>query len=137
MWQSNTCPAILKRVHSTINAGVDGGYSGEVFQLNGGLSYLDTDGTNISRIGNEKDGAENTTGNIALEFDAGDAFSLRFSGQAMDASTDYDDIDYFVTGLPMDADRVTESRQTFLTGELRYDPQKAMVRQFFRQPDGL
>ena len=108
----------------TINVGVDGGYSGDVFHLSGGLSYLDTDGTNISRTGNEKDGAENTTGNIALEFDAGENFSLRFSGQMTDAISEYDDIDYFVTGLPVDADRVTESQQTFLSGELRYDPQQ-------------
>ena len=107
----------------TISVGVDGGYSGDVFQISGGLSYLDTDGTNVSRTGNEKDGAENTTGNIALEFDAGDAFSLRFSGQMTDATSEYDDIDFFITGLPVDADRVTESQQTFLTGELRYAPQ--------------
>ena len=107
---------------STISAAVDGGYSGDVFQIHGGLSYLDTNGTNISRNGDEKDGAENTTGNIALEFDAGDDFSLRFSGQMTDAISEYDDIDFFVTGLPVDADRVTESRQTFLTGELRYAP---------------
>lgn len=110
---------------NTINAGVDGAYSGTVFQISGGLSYLDTDGTNISRTGNEKDGAENTTGNIALEFDAGDSVSLRFSGLVTDATSDYDDIDFFVTGLPVDADRVTESQQTFLTGELRFEPQQS------------
>ena len=109
---------------NTISAGVDGGYSGEVFQVKGALSYLDTDGTNISRSGAEKDGAENKTGNIALEFDAGDSFSLRFSGQAIDASSEYDELDYFVTGLPIDADRVTESRQNFLSGELHYKPQQ-------------
>ncbi len=106
----------------TFNASVDGGYSGKVFQITGGLSYLDTDGTNISRTGNEKDGADNTTGNIAIEFDASDAFSVRFSGQWIDASSDYDDIDFFVTGLPEDADRVTETNQNFLNGEIRYDP---------------
>jgi vitamin B12 transporter len=109
---------------NTINAGIDGGYSGDIFQISGGLSYLDTDGTNISRTGNEKDGAENTTGNIALEFDAGDAFSLRFSGNMTDTTSEYDDIDYFLTGLPVDADRVTDSQQTFVTGELRYEPQQ-------------
>lgn len=105
----------------SFNASVDGGYSGEVFRVNGGLSYLDTDGSNVSRTGNEKDGANNTTGNIALEFDAGDSISLRFSGQWIDASSEYDDIDYFVTGLPEDADRKTETTQNFLTGEIRYD----------------
>jgi len=108
---------------STLNASVDGGYVGENFRINGGLSYLDTDGTNISRTGTEKDGTENTNGNIALEFDAGDAVKLRFSGNILETTSEYDDIDYFVTGLPMDADRVTESKQTFLSGEMFYEPQ--------------
>ncbi len=47
---------------------------------------------------------------------------MRFSGQWIDATNEYDDIDYFVTGLPQDADRVTETNQNFLTAELRYDP---------------
>ncbi len=106
----------------TVNAAFDGGYGGEVFQLSGGLSYLNTDGSNISRTGTENDGTENVTANIALEFDAGDAVSFGFSGQVVDASNDYDDIDYFVTGLPVDADLVTDSQQSFLTGELRYRP---------------
>ena len=105
---------------STINLAVDAGYSGDVYRLSGGISYLDTDGTNISRGGNEKDGAENTTANIALDFDAGDAFTFGFSGQVVDASSEFDDIDFFVTGLPQDADRVTESKQSFLTGDVRY-----------------
>ena len=107
---------------NTINAGADGRYAGDVFKINAGVSYLDTDGTNISRTGDEKDGSENTTGNIAIEFDAGNAFGLRFSGQVVDANTEYDDFDYVATGLPIDADRVTESQQTYLSGELRYEP---------------
>lgn len=107
----------------SLSVDLDGGYAGEIFKLSGGLSYLQTDGTNISRSGNEKDEAENTTGNIAVEFDAGNAFSLRFSGQVVDASSQFDDIDFFVTGLPVDADRVTESHQTFLAGELWFKPQ--------------
>ncbi|MGD9021053.1 MAG: TonB-dependent receptor, partial [Lysobacterales bacterium] len=106
----------------TLSAGIEAGYAGDLFRFSGGVSYLDTDGTNLSRQGNEKDGTENTTGHLALEFDAGEAFSFRFSGQVVDASNAYDDIDYFVTGLPMDADQVTETRQDFLAGELRYAP---------------
>ncbi len=104
------------------NLSVDGGYAGEAVRINGGLSYLDSDGTNVSRTGNEKDGAQNTTGNIAIEFDAADAFKLRLSGQWIDATSEFDDVDYYLTGLPMDADRVTDSTQGFLTGELRYAP---------------
>lgn len=107
---------------STVNASVDGGYAGDIFRINGGMSYLNADGTNISRLGTEKDGTENTNGNIALEFDAGEVVKLRFSGNIMETTSEYDDIDYFVTGLPTDADRVTESSQTFLSGEMLYEP---------------
>jgi vitamin B12 transporter len=106
----------------SINVGLDGGYTGERFRLSGGLSHLDTDGTNISRTGDEKDGAENTTGNLGLEFDISDAVSLRLSGQAVNATSEWDEIDYIFTGLPTDADRVTESDQNFLNGELSYKP---------------
>ncbi|MBT8074216.1 MAG: TonB-dependent receptor, partial [Xanthomonadales bacterium] len=106
----------------SVNVAVDGGYSGERFRLSGGLSYLDTDGTNISRTGNEKDGAENTTGNLGLEFDISESVNLRLSGQAVKATSEWDEIDYFVTGLPTDADRVTKSDQNFLSGELSYKP---------------
>ena len=109
----------------SFNTSVDGGYSGKVFQVSGGLSYLDTAGSNISRIGNERDGAQNTTGNITLEFDAGDSLSLRFSGQWINATSEYDDIDYVLTGLPQDADRESETTQNFLTGELRYESRQS------------
>jgi vitamin B12 transporter len=108
---------------STINASVDGGYSGEVFRVSGGLAYFDSDGTNVARQGTEKDGAENTTANLDVEFDAGDTVILRFSGQLTDATSEFDDIDFFVSGLPVDADRVTESKQTYLTAEARFAPQ--------------
>jgi len=109
----------------TLDANLGGGYAGETFRLNAWLSYFDTDGTNISRSGDEKDGAENTTGNITLEFDAGDAVRFRFSGQSVNATGDYDDVDYFSTGLPMDADLVTESGQEYLAAELHYEPRQA------------
>jgi vitamin B12 transporter len=106
----------------SINAGIGAGYAGDAFQISAGFTYLDTEGTNISRFGHEKDGTENKTANAAIEFDVSESFDLRFSGQATDASNDFDEIDYAFTGLPVDADRVTESRQDFLTGELQYEP---------------
>lgn len=106
---------------STFDASVNGGYAGENIEVYGTVSHLDTDGTNISRVGNEKDGAKNLTANLTLDIDITDAVDLRFSGQAIDARNDYDDIDYFLTGLPMDADLVTKSRQNFLTGKAIYD----------------
>ncbi len=106
----------------TQNLAVDGGYSGKLFRLHGGLSYLDTNGTNIARTGSEGDGTKNTTGSMVLEFDTSEAINFRFSGQLVDASNEFDDIDFLVTGLPTDTDRITESQQVFLAGKISYEP---------------
>lgn len=106
----------------TFSGGMEGGYSGDALDINAAVSFLDTGGTNISRNGGEKDGAENITGNMSLQYDASDAIRLRLSANLLDASSEYDDIDYFVTGLPVDADRLTETQQSFLSGTLNYEP---------------
>ena len=106
----------------TFSGGMEGGYSGDALDINAAVSFLDTGGTNISRNGGEKDGAENITGNVSLQYDASDAIRLGLSANLLDASSEYDDIDYFVTGLPVDADRLTETQQSFLSGTLNYEP---------------
>lgn len=106
----------------TFSGGMEGGYSGDALDINAAVSFLDTGGTNISRNGGEKDGAENITGNMSLQYDASDAIRLGLSANLLDASSEYDDIDYFVTGLPVDADRLTETQQSFLSGTLNYEP---------------
>jgi vitamin B12 transporter len=107
---------------NSVSLGMDGGFSRNRMQLTGGISYLDTDGTNISREGDEKDGSKNVNVNAMLEIDASDAFTLIFSGQHVAADTDFDDFDFFGTGLPADADLVTEARRNYLRGEARFAP---------------
>jgi vitamin B12 transporter len=107
---------------NSLDLAANGGISGERYQLSGGISYLETDGTNISREGDEKDGAKNTNINAALEIDPSDSWHLVFSGQHVDSSTDFDDVDLFVTGLPVDADRVTEATRDYLRGLARFNP---------------
>lgn len=106
----------------TFSGGMEGGYYGDALDISAAVSFLDTGGTNISRNGGEKDGAENITGNVSLQYDASDAIRLGLSANLLDASSEYDDIDYFVTGLPVDADRLTETQQSFLSGTLNYEP---------------
>jgi vitamin B12 transporter len=108
--------------HSTINAAVDGGIAGNGFRLQGGVAHFQTDGINISRMGDEKDGSENTTANLGLEWDIGEAWSFLASGQHVSAETEFDEIDFFDTGLPTDSDRVTEAERNYLRAELRYAP---------------
>ncbi len=110
---------------NSLSLAADGGISRDRYQLSGGISYMKTDGTNISRQGDEDDGAENANINAALEVDPSDSWHLVFSGQHVNSKTDFDDVDFFVSGLPVDADRVTEARRDYLRGEARFDPQSS------------
>ena len=94
---------------STINAGANGRTSGDRWSLNGGIEYLDTDGQNISRTGDEKDGSDNTTVSLAGSVDATDALSFTGGLRYTDAYSQFDPTDFFVTGLPTDGDVATAS----------------------------
>jgi vitamin B12 transporter len=107
---------------NSLDLALDGGLVRQGFQLSGGLSYMETDGTNISRMGNEKDGADNTTANLAAEWDVSESWALLLSGQIVDATSDFDDFDYSVTGLPTDADRETRVSRDYFKGEARWQP---------------
>jgi len=104
------------------DVGVDGGIARERYQFAGGVSFHDTDGTNISRIGDERDASRNANANAMLEFDASESLRLAFSGQYIDARSDFDDFDFIDTGLPVDAGLVVKAQRKYLRGEVRYDP---------------
>lgn len=108
---------------NTTDLAVNGAWSGAGVRVRGGLAYLDTDGINASLVGNEKDGTENTTANVGVEWDVTDAVEFLASVQAVDATNRFDDFDFFVTGLPVDADRVTDVEQSYWHGELRFVPE--------------
>lgn len=110
---------------NSFDLGVDGGIARQRYQFNGGVSFQDTDGTNISRTGEERDGAENTNANAMLDIDATNSLHLVLSGQFIDAHTDFDDIDFIASGLPVDADLETEAKRRYLRAEARYDSQSS------------
>ena len=109
----------------SFNLGIDGGIAGPRYQLNGGVTFEDTHGINISRGGNERDGSKNTNANAMLGIDATDALHLMISCQFVDARTDFDDFDFIETGLPIDADLVTEAHRKYLRGEAVYEPESS------------
>jgi len=106
----------------SLDLGVNGGINADRYQLSGSVAYLESDGINISREGNENDGSRNTTANAVLDITATDSLHLVFTGQTVSARTDYDDTDFIVTGLPYDSDRETEASRDYLRGDLRYEP---------------
>lgn len=110
---------------STTDFSVDGAWAGNGLRLRAGASRHDTDGTNIARTGPEDDGAENTSADLGLEWDVTEALTLAASGQFVDATSDFDDTDFIVTGLPIDADRVTDNEQAYWRGEARWAPEQS------------
>jgi vitamin B12 transporter len=105
----------------SITAGVDGGWRSERTRFTGGVTYLESEGTNISRGDGEKDGSETTNFNGRLEFEASEALRLTLLGQHVDARNDFDGIS-FVTGLPEDSDQYTEANRTYLSGIATLSP---------------
>jgi len=81
------------------------------FNVRLGVSDTKTDGDNISRTGDEKDGYENTSINLKAGFTVNEEFKLSFSARQSDGMNEFDadgDFDGFVE----DQDRVSEFRNS-------------------------
>jgi len=110
----------------TVNTGLRIGGGGEKLTGGASISYLDTEGNNISRAGSENDGYENTTVNLNAGWQATDDLNFSWIGRYTDSSTYSDAIDFIVTGLPTDPLPVTDDARreegtnyyTGLTGDL-------------------
>ncbi len=111
---------------STTDLAVDGAWSNSAVRLRGGLAYYESDGITAALAGTEKDGTDNTTANLGLEWDITAAIELLASVQSVDASNQFDDFDFFGTGLPVDADRVTDAEQAYWRAELRFAPEDSI-----------
>lgn len=76
-----------------------------------GASYSDSEGTNVSRIGDENDGFRAVTVNARGGYKLTDTSNLSFSLRHTDTRNEFDRTD-FTTGFPTDSDRVTNNKQT-------------------------
>jgi vitamin B12 transporter len=106
----------------TVDATAEGGISRGAIRMQGSVAHAETDGINIAREGDERDGSKNTTANLGIEWHVTDAWQVSASGRRVRAKTQFDDVDFFVTGLPADTDRLTEADRRYLRGEVRYHP---------------
>ena len=71
---------------------------------------FESNGTNISREGNEDDGIENLTLGLSGDYSATDTFNLSYTIRFTDKKTEFDDVDYISTGLPTDANFWSNSK---------------------------
>jgi len=95
--------------HETANVGINGSAGGERWSLTGGIEYLDTGGINISRTGTERDGSDIATVSLGGRFAASDSVTIDAGIRSADAFSEFDPVDFLVTGLPIDGDHVTEA----------------------------
>ncbi len=102
--------------NSTLNAGLQGSTGGSKWSLAYGLEKQDTEGSNISRLGSENDGSDLTTTSVSGKYRPADQLSLHLGMRMVDAYSQFDPVDFLITGLPTDGDRSTDAKQTTLNG---------------------
>jgi vitamin B12 transporter len=96
---------------STQRSGFSVGATQGDFTVRLGVSDIETDGDNISRTGDEKDGYENTNVNLKAGYAASESLSLSLSARQSDGMNEFDaDQDY--DGFVEDQDRVSEFRNS-------------------------
>ena len=98
---------------STVNGSLSGGFGGDNWSVGLGFEQLNTDGSNISRTGDEKDDSDMSTASLNARIQASRAVTLSMGVRSVDAYSQFDAVDFFVTGLPADSDVATDSTQNF------------------------
>lgn len=96
-------------------------HNGESLQLQLSADHIDTDGTNIARDGNEDDGLRNLTVSMSGRWLLSPDFNVAFTLRQSDKTTDFDAIDFFTTGLPVDADHQSQSDYRYASIEASHD----------------
>jgi vitamin B12 transporter len=96
---------------NTLNSALNGGFGDDNWSLNLSVEHLETDGGNISRSGDEDDNSDITTGSLSASLQASDKLAFTFGVRTVDSYSQYDNVDFFVTGLPTDSDVALDTTQ--------------------------
>ena len=82
------------------------------------LDYLDSNGNNISRDGDEDDGYRNATLNFTGGVDVAEGVDFGLSARVLDTESETDND--FSSGLPADSDGVSDTFQSYLGAHLSF-----------------
>jgi vitamin B12 transporter len=96
----------------TRNVGGSAAASFGDWTLRGALDALRSDGENIARGPGERDGSRLATGQFGLQYRGEGPLSAQGSLRVSDARSEFDPVDFFTTGLPVDGDREARNRTT-------------------------
>ncbi|MEJ2298868.1 MAG: TonB-dependent receptor plug domain-containing protein, partial [Woeseiaceae bacterium] len=89
---------------NTLNNAISGSLQAGTLNLGMSIERLSTDGGNMSRTGSENDDSDATTAALSALWNTGDTLSVRFNLRSVDAYTQYDSVDYVLTGLPLECE---------------------------------
>lgn len=98
----------------TSNGGINAAFGGNNWSLNASVEHLTTDGDNISRLGNEDDDSDQTSVALSVKLSVNDTLSFNAGLRSMNADSQFDPVDFFVTGLPTDGNSETEAENLYL-----------------------
>ncbi len=98
---------------NTLNGAFNGGFGDDDWSVAFGVEQLTTDGENIARTGDEKDDADIMTGTFNARFAPRESFAVHLGARVVDAYSQFDAVDFSVTGLPADSDVATDAKQAY------------------------
>jgi vitamin B12 transporter len=102
-------------------AGFNASLSNNNISFNGGVQFYESAGTNISRVGNEKDGVENLSVLANININASQNSDIHLGFRHVTAENEFDGVDFFVTGLPVDGDQYTEADTSTFQAHWNYN----------------
>ncbi|MEC9375126.1 MAG: TonB-dependent receptor, partial [Pseudomonadota bacterium] len=94
------------------NLSVNGFSNKKNWSINYNLSQLNTNGTNVSRNGNENDDSDLLTAGLMSNLKYNENLSINLGARYVKSTTEFDDT--FTTGIPIDADLFSDSKQIYL-----------------------
>ena len=96
---------------NTLNSGLNGSYAGSNWDAGFSVERVATDGGNIARTGSELDPSAVTTAAVNGSWQAPNGIDVKVAARHVSARSQYDSVDYLVTGLPMDSDVSLDTTQ--------------------------
>ena len=108
--------------HGTFRVGGAASAAGDRWRLRAMVDHFSTDGTNISRTGDEDDASRTSTGALSAGYDVSEAVALRFSLRTVRAHSEFDTVDFVNTGLPADADVDSDIDRDYIRAGVSWKP---------------
>ena len=98
----------------TLNGSLNSSVGADDWNLSFNIERLETDGGNISRNGDEYDESDATTASLSASLRPSEIVDFTLGLRSVDASSQYDNVDFLVTGLPADSDVALDTQQNFV-----------------------